>query len=68
MFIKVDNLSTEMQHRCNMLAVEKYTSKLFQTSHMKRPKSHFPDNSTDALNVMAQSATSISAIASDTTK
>lgn len=34
------HLSTDMQHRCNILAVEKYTSKLFQTSHMKGPKSH----------------------------
>lgn len=64
----LSNLSTDMQHKCNMLAVEKYTSKLFHTSHMNGPNSHFPDNSTDALNVIAQSATNISAMASDTTK
>lgn len=51
-----------------MLAVEKYTSRLFHTSHMKAPKSHVPKISTDALNVMAQSATSMSAIANETTK
>lgn len=33
-------LSTDMQHKCNILAVEKYTSKLFQTSHINGPKSH----------------------------
>lgn len=58
-----------MQHKCKILAVEKYTSKLFQTSHMNRPNSHFPaDNSTEALNVIAQNATNMSAIASETTK
>jgi hypothetical protein len=51
-----------------MLAVEKYTSKLFHTSHMNGPNNHFPDNSTDALNVIAHNATSMSAIANDTTK
>lgn len=35
---------------------------------MKGPKSHLPDSSTDALNVIAQRATSMSAMASDTTK
>jgi hypothetical protein len=35
---------------------------------MNGPKSHFPESSTDALNVIAHKATSISAIASDTTK
>lgn len=57
-----------MQHRCNILAVEKYTSKLFHTSHMVEPSIHLPDISTDALNVIAQRATSISATANDTTK
>lgn len=33
-------LSTEMQHRCNMLAVEKYTSKLFHKSQKNCPNSH----------------------------
>ena len=52
-----------------MLAVEKYTSKLLYTLHMNGPNIHLPpDSSTDALNVMAQSATSMSAIANDTTK
>lgn len=32
------------------------------------PITYLPDSSTDALNVIAQSATSISAIANDTTK
>lgn len=41
-----------------MLAVEKYTSRLFQRSHAKRPNNHFPsDSSTDALNVIAHRAT-----------
>lgn len=62
------HLSTEMQHKCKILAVEKYTSRLFHTLHMKAPKSHFPDSSTDALNVMAQRATSMSARARETTK
>ncbi|KAL1403254.1 hypothetical protein pipiens_019446, partial [Culex pipiens pipiens] len=29
-----------MQQRCRMLAVEKYTSKLFHTSHMNGPNNH----------------------------
>lgn len=40
-----------------MLAVEKYTSRLFQRSHKIRPKSQRPDNSTDALKVIAHRAT-----------
>jgi len=63
-----DYLSTDMQHKCIMLAVEKYTSKLFHMSHMRDPNIHLPDISTDALKVMAQRATSISATASETTK
>lgn len=50
-------LSTEIQQRCNMLAVEKYTSKLFQRSHKNRPNSHRPESSTLALNVIAHRAT-----------
>lgn len=57
-----------MQHKCNMLAVEKNTSELFHKSHIMGPNNQCPDNSTDALNVIAHSATSISAIANDTTK
>lgn len=57
-----------MQQRCSMLAVEKYTSSEFQTLHMNGPKSHLPDSSTEALKVMAQSATNMSAIARETTK
>lgn len=33
-------LSTEMQQRCKILAVEKYTSKLFHRSHTNCPNSH----------------------------
>lgn len=51
-----------------MLVVEKYTSKLFHRSQTKVPNSHFPANSTDALNDIAHSATNISATESDTTK
>ena len=61
-------LSTDIQHKCKMLAVEKYTSNEFHASHIVVPNIHFPDSSTDALNVIAHNATSISAIASDTTK
>lgn len=38
------NLSTDIQHKCNMLAVEKYTSKLFQRSHTNGPNSHLQLN------------------------
>jgi hypothetical protein len=61
-------LSTDMQHKWSILAVEKYTSKLFHTLHMNRPNNHSPDNSTEALKVIAHNATNMSAIASDTTK
>lgn len=57
-----------MQHKCKMLVVEKYTSKLFHRSHMVEPNSHLPENSTDALNDIAHNATSISAMANETTK
>ena len=40
-----------------MLAVEKYTSKLFQRSHRNRPNNHRPESSTLALNVIAHRAT-----------
>ena len=36
----ITHLSTLIQHKCNMLAVEKYTSKLFQRSHTNGPNSH----------------------------
>lgn len=62
------HLSTEMQHKCRMLAVEKYTSRLLYTLHMNVPNSQRPDSSTEALNVIAHRATSMSAIASETTK
>lgn len=35
---------------------------------MVEPKSHLPDNSTEALNVIAHKATNISAMANETTK
>lgn len=37
---KLTYLSTDIQHKCSMLAVEKYTSKLFQTSHINGPNNH----------------------------
>jgi len=33
MLLLIIYLSTDMQHKCKMLAVEKYTSKLFHRSH-----------------------------------
>lgn len=51
-----------------MLAVEKYTSKLFHISHIMEPNIHLPEISTEALKVMAQRATNISATANETTK
>lgn len=68
MTVNVTYLSTEMQQRCKMLAVEKYTSRLLYTLQIHKPNNHFPVNIADALNVIAQNATSISAIANDTTK
>lgn len=57
-----------MQHKCKILVVEKYTSKLFHKSHIVDPNNHLPENSTDALNDIAHNATNISAIAKETTK
>lgn len=57
-----------MQHKCKMLVVEKYTSKLFHKSHIVDPNTHFPRNSTEALNDIAHNATNISAMANETTK
>lgn len=51
-----------MQHRCRIEVVEKYTSKLFHRSQTNVPNSHFPANSTDALNDIAHKATNMSAI------
>lgn len=51
-----------MQHRCRIEVVEKYTSKLFHRSQTNVPNSHFPANSTDALNDIAHNATNMSAI------
>lgn len=61
-------LSTDIQHKWRILAVEKYTSKLLYTLHINRPNIQRPDNMADALNVIAHKATNISAIANDTTK
>lgn len=38
--IKITHLSTDIQHKCRMLAVEKYTSKLFHTSHINGVNNH----------------------------
>lgn len=51
-----------------MLAVEKSTSQLFQKSHTTMLKSHRPEITTEALKVIANNATRISANASDTMK
>lgn len=69
MIILYTYLSTLMQHRCKIEAVEKYTSKEFHTSHIKYPNNHLPPvTSTLKLKHMAPMATNISANAKLTTK
>lgn len=60
-------LSILMQHRCKIEAVLAKTSHEFQKSQTHGLNSHLPLICIDALNVIANKATKISAQASDTT-